>query len=73
MMGQTNNLPKEKCTVVESIYGDVKLIKRSHEFGSSLVTLSFSNLTDCLEYVDRNRFHISVMYSGRRRTENGKY
>ncbi len=72
MIGQANNLPKERCTVVESIYGDVKLIRRSCESRPALVTLCFPNLTDCLEYVDRNRFHISVMYSGRRKKENGK-
>lgn len=72
MIGQTNNLPKEKCTVVESICGEVKLIKRSCESRPALTTLCFSSLTDCLEYVDRNRFHISVMHSGRRKKENGK-
>jgi len=72
MIGQPNNLPKEKCTVVESICGEAKLIKRSCESRPALVTLCFPSLTDCLEYVDRNRFHVNVMYSGRRKTEDGK-
>ena len=55
---------KEKCTVIQSLYGKVKLIKRSHESRPSLETLSFPNLKDCLEYADKNQFQINIMYSG---------
>ena len=58
---------KEKCTVIESLQGEVKLIKRSYKSGASLVTISFDSLKDCLEYADKNRFQINVMYSARRK------
>jgi len=58
---------KEKCTVIESLQGKVKLIKRSHKSGAPLVTISFHNLKDCLEYADKNRFQINVVYSGKRK------
>lgn len=61
---------KEKCTVIESLHGDVKLIKRSHKSGPSLITLRFSNLKDCLEYADKNQFQINIMYSGRKKKES---
>ena len=54
---------KEKCTVIQSFHGKVKLIKRSSESRHSLITLSFSNLKDCLEYVDKNQFQINIMHS----------
>jgi hypothetical protein len=60
---------QEKCTVIESLHGQVKLIKRSHKSGPSLVTLSFLSLKDCLEYADKNRFQINIMYSGKKRKE----
>ncbi len=60
---------KQKCTVIESFQGGVKLIKRSHKSGPSLVTLSFPSLKDCLEYAVKNRFHINIMYSGRKKKE----
>jgi len=63
---------EDKCTIIESLYGEVKLIKRSCMPPPALLTLRFSSLTDCLEYVDRNRFHINVLYSGRKKTEDGK-
>ena len=63
---------EEKCTVVESIYGEVKLIRRSLESRPALVTLCFPNLRDCLEYADRNQFQINVMYSGKKKTEDEK-
>jgi len=63
---------KEKCTVIESLQGEVKLIKRSYKFGASLVTIPFHNLKDCLEYADKNRFQINIMYSGRRKRDNEK-
>jgi len=58
---------QEKCTVIESLHGKVKLIKRSHQFGPRLVTLSFPTLKDCLEYADKNRFQINIMYSVRKK------
>ncbi len=60
---------RETCTVIESLYGEVKLIKRSFQPQPGLVTLSFSNLKDCLDYVDRNQFHVNVMYSGKKKKE----
>ena len=59
-----DTLHKKKCTVIQSLHGGVKLIKRSNESRPSLVTLSFSNLKDCLEYAEKNQFQINVMYSG---------
>ncbi len=61
---------RERCTVIESLYGEVKLIKRSFQPQPGLVTLSFSNLKDCLEYVDKNQFEVNVMYSGKRKKES---
>jgi len=58
---------KEKCTVIESLQGEVKLIKRSYKSGASLVTIPFHNLKDCLEYAHKNRFQINIMYSARRK------
>jgi len=70
MIGLRNLLHQEKCTVIESIYGDVKLIKRSRESHPALVIVFFPNLRDCLEYADRNQFQINVMYSGRKKSKN---
>ena len=67
-----DTLHKKKCTVIQSLHGGVKLIKRSHESRPSLVTLSFPNLKDCLEYVDKNQFEINIMYSGRPRLPVGR-
>jgi hypothetical protein len=61
---------KQKCTLIENFHGEVKLIKRSGDSPSNLVTLIFSNLKDCMEYVDRNKFQIIVTHSGRKR--NGR-
>ena len=61
---------KEKCTVIQSLHGEVKLIKRSYRSRPSLVTLCFSNLKDCLEYADKNQFQINIMYSGRKKKES---
>jgi hypothetical protein len=60
---------QEKCTVIESLRGEVKLIKRSYQSGPRLVTLSFPSLRDCLEYADKNRFQINIMYSVRKKRE----
>ena len=56
---------KQKCTVIESFHGEVKLIKRANPFQPRLVTLNFSNLKDCLDYVSENNFEISVVHSGK--------
>jgi hypothetical protein len=69
MIGSTTIPLKENCTVIESIYGDVKLIKRSRESAPALVTLSFSNLQDCLAYADKNQFRINIVYSGRKKNQ----
>ncbi len=55
---------KEGCTLIETFHGEIKLIKRAH---ANLVTLNFSNLNDCLAYVNNNRFEINVVHSGRRK------
>lgn len=69
MIWFADTLPQEKCTIIESLHGGVKLIKRSHPFGPRLVTLSFPRMKDCLDYADKNRFQINMMYSGRKRKE----
>jgi len=61
---------KEKCTVIESLGGEAKLIKRSYKPQPSLVTLRFPNLEDCLEYADKNQFQVNIMYSGRKKKES---
>ena len=52
------------CTLIETIHGEVKLITRVNEF---LEAVRFSNLNDCLEYVDRNKLQINVIHSGKRK------
>ncbi len=69
MIWFANTFHQEKCTVIESLHGRVKLIRRSHKSGPSLVTLSFPSMKDCLEYADKNRFQINIMYSGRKKRE----
>ena len=57
--------PEEgNCTLIETIYGEVKLITRANEF---LEALRFSSLNDCLEYVGRNKLQINIIHSGKRR------
>ncbi len=56
---------REKCTVIESFHGEVKLIKRVDLSRSRLVKMSFPNLDDCLDYVNKNNFEISVVHSGK--------
>ena len=67
MIWFANTFHQEKCTVIESLHGGVKLIRRSHKSGPSLVTLSFPSMKDCLAYADKNRFQINIMYSGRKK------
>ena len=56
--------PVQKCTLIETIQGEVKLIKRAP---ANLTTLEFSNLRDCLDYVSENRFQINIVHSGRKK------
>jgi len=60
---------KQKCTVIESFHGEVKLIKRANPFQPRLVTLNFSTLKDCLDYVSENNFEISVVHSGKAKND----
>ena len=66
IMATANLNHKEECTLIETFHGEIKLIKRSH---ANLVTLSFSNLRECLAYVDKNQFEINIMHSGKRRED----
>ncbi len=59
----------QKCTVIETLNGEVKLIKRSDDAPADLETLSFANLEDCMEYVGKNKFQISVTHIRRNRKE----
>jgi len=63
---------KEKCTVIESFHGEVKLIKRSDPSGPPLEKLTFSSLRDCLDYVRRNNFEVNVVHSGKGKNEGKK-
>jgi len=58
---------KEKYTLIETIHGEVKLIKRSDHSPTNLKTLKFSNLKDGMEYVDKNKFQITVTHLGKKR------
>jgi hypothetical protein len=58
---------KQKCTLIETFHGEVKLIIRLDDSPADLETLKFSNLKDCMEYVDKNKFQITVTHSGRKR------
>jgi hypothetical protein len=52
---------KEKCTLIETIHGEVKLIKRSDDSPTNLETLKFSNLKDCMEFVDKTNFKLLLL------------
>ena len=56
-----------RCTVIESPLGMVKLIRRVHNVNPTLITSNFSSLEDCLKYAEKNRFEISIIHSGKRR------
>ena len=56
-----------KCTVIASTHGMVKLIRRAPDVCPTLITCNFSSLEDCLKYAERNRFEINIMHSGKRR------
>jgi hypothetical protein len=66
MIGLVGSNHKEKCTLIETIHGEVKLIKRSHDSPNNLETFKFSNLKDCLEYVDKNKFQVNIIHSGKK-------
>jgi hypothetical protein len=57
-----------RCTVIETLHGMVKLIRRTHDVYPTLITSNFSNLDDCLKYVEKNRFEINIIHSGKRKT-----
>ena len=56
-----------RCTVIESPLGMVKLIRRTHNAHPTLVTSIFSSLEDCLKYAEKNRFEINIIHSGKRK------
>jgi len=60
---------KGRCTVIESMQGEVKLIQRIDQSYPGLVTLHFPDLKNCLEYVAKNEFKIATIYSGRRKND----
>jgi hypothetical protein len=63
---------EEKCTLIETIHGEVKLIKRSYDSPNNLETFKFSNLKDCWEYVDKNKFQVNIIHSGKRKSDREK-
>jgi hypothetical protein len=62
--GSEGSNGRGNCTLIETIQGEVKLIKRSNDL---LEALRFPNLKDCLEYIDRNKLHINIIHRGKRR------
>ena len=67
-MGQLVDPDKNnRCTVIESPLGMVKLIRRARDIYPTLITSSFPSLDDCLRYVKRNRFEINIIHSGKRK------
>ena len=72
MIGLVGSNHKEKCTLIETVHGEVKLIKRSHDSPNNLETFKFPNLKDCLEYVDQNKFQVNIIHSGKRRSDREK-
>ncbi len=59
----------QKCTVIETLSGEVQPIKRSDEAPTDLETLRFPNLEDCMEYVWKNKFRINVTHLRTNRKE----
>jgi len=59
---------KQKCTLIETFHGELKLIIRLDDSPADLETLKFSSLKDCMEYVDKNKFQITVTHSGENET-----
>jgi len=69
MMSRLADLDKSnRCTVIETLHGTVKLIRRAHDVYPTLITSNFSNLDDCLNYVEKNRFEINIIHSGKKKT-----
>jgi len=66
MINLTDSNPRYRYTVIETIYGEVKLIRSSEQPSSNIETLRFPNLSDCMDYLNRNQFRIDVLHSGRR-------
>lgn len=57
-----------RCTVIETTHGTVKLIRRANDVYPTLITSNFSSLDDCLKYVEKNRLEINIIHSGKRTT-----
>ncbi len=57
---------KQKCTLIQTMNGDVKLIKRSDDSPNDLETLRFPGLKECIEYVDKNQYEIAITHLGRK-------
>ena len=72
MINLVGSNDKEKCTLIETVHGEVKLIKRSYNSRNNLETFQFSNLKDCWEYVDQNKFQVNIIHSGKRRSDREK-
>ena len=62
---------KQKCTLMETIHGEVELIIRSDD-SPNLEVLKFSNLRDCMQYVEKNKLQITVTHLGRKRIRRGR-
>ena len=54
---------KRKCTLIETIHGEVELIIRSDD-SPNLEVLKFSNLKDCMEFVDKTNFKLLLLIWG---------
>ncbi len=67
MNPQVNVDRNNKCTLIESIQGRVKLIKRTRNTNPTLVTQNFSSLEDCLNYAKKNQLEINVIHSCKRK------
>jgi len=67
MNPRVNPDKKNRCTVIESMHGMVKLIRRAPDVYPTLVTCDFRTLEDCLKYAEKNRFEINIIHSAKRR------
>ena len=68
MHRQAQSEENNRCTLIETTHGTVKLIRRDHDVYPTLITCNFSSLDDCLKYVEKNRFEINIIHSGKKRT-----
>ncbi len=67
-MAQRLDLGKnDRCTVIETMQGMAKLIRRAPEVYPALRTCNFPSLEECLRYAEKNRFEINIIHSGKRR------